>query len=45
MEEAQETPAQQEPHPIPSWISDPEAKDADTLDEITRFALEEIRIA
>ena len=46
MEETQETPAQQqEPHPILSWITDPAEVDADSLDEITRFALDEIRIA
>lgn len=46
MEETQETPSQQqEPHPILSWITPPAEVDADSLDEITRFALDEIRIA
>ena len=46
MEETQETPSQQqEPHPTLSWITDPTEDDADSLDEITRFALDEIRIA
>ena len=45
MEESQETPSQQqEPHPILSWITDPAEDDVDSLDEITCFALDEIRI-
>ncbi len=41
----EETPSQQrEPHPILSWITDPAEEDADSLDEITRYALDEIRI-